>query len=161
MQRRWHRVLPLIAVVGAVATFGCLPWYGFGDDEAGKVTVNFTDRCEAVSSDGKPVGEFHVRAWDTITFGNKGRRTAVVLFQEGMRWIGRDSVRLRPGERVTLRVRRAASGAYAYRLICVTEEADDDKDEDEEGKGGGPVIVDPPGGGGEGGSEEGGGGSGG
>jgi len=142
MQRRWHRTLPLIAVVGAVATLGCLPWYGFGDDEAGKVTVNFTDQCEAVDSGGKPVGEFHVKAWDMITFGNKGRRTAIVLFHEGREWIGRDSVRLRPGERVTLRVRKVAGAEYAYRLFCVTE------DEDEEpGKGGGPVIVDPPGGG--------------
>jgi hypothetical protein len=143
MHKRWHRTLPLIAVIAAVATIGCVPRYGFGGDTAEKITVYFTDRCEAVYAGGEPVEEFHVKTWEQITFCNRGDKIAIVVFEEGRSWIGRDSIRLYPGECVTLRVRIATPGEYSYKLYCTSGKGDE-----EAGEGGGPILKDPPGGGG-------------
>jgi hypothetical protein len=144
MQKGWHKTLPLIAVLAVVTTLGCVPWYVLWGDQEGGMELCFTDKCVLAGSDGRPVGEIHVKTWERITFCNKSAGTVVVVFPGGRRWIGRDDFRLGPGERVTLRVRIAPPAEYSYSFYCKNRKGE------ATGNGGGPVVKDPPGGGGGG-----------
>lgn len=133
MNMSWRSALLMGVVVAVLAAPGCWPpnvipvW-----ESQPAVSVVFEGDCES-----EGLGGVEVTTWDQIKFCNESVYTVIVMFPDGYSWIGRNSLRLIPGECATLRVRSGPTAEYMYTFVC------QDENGEEKGMGGGPIIKEP------------------
>jgi hypothetical protein len=134
----------------ACLAFGLCAWFASCIPTDGYRVVAVDDACKLVSAKGVEITSLDVKDDDLITWTNNSGRTIKIVVSDPKTLGGRNSLRLEPGEKFTIRV-AGHKGASMLRWYCGGGNDDDDDDDDkDDGSTGGNTPVNNGGSGGNG-----------